>query len=567
MTITQYSRIQHRRGLLAELPPVLNTSELGHVVDLQRLFIGNGQLAEGAPITGNTEVITDFTLLSNPAALQWIYRSNTPIVAQTGPTGQEPIVRSVGKKLDDYVNVRDFGALGNGVADDTDAINRALQQIYTVEVPGPFAAAMGYRALYFPAGVYLISGPIFLPPFATIFGDGSTKTIIKQTNPLNFQDVPVVRTADSLFQNVYSINPLTNAPADVIGSNGASFPSNIYARGMTFQNSQDQNIVALDIASNVLFEECGFIGAWTGGSTSSTSIMVNNFGLDHTVYTPTNIKFSHCEFLFTDYIMNLSSTYSIYYSNNLISNVSLPGRFANEVYFDMCDFDVFGWGIYAGTDFQDFKISTSAFSNISNTALYAGVITAPTISQGGFLSSNNTFFDCGSPSADTINFVPGTMHARSLNDLFIYSTGYSQPVRNVSDTGPSAFELSTINSVNINNVNISAKQGPIPLAGNQTNVSTGITIDLTKQNTAIINYTLLINGTVGAGVLTIFSNHANTVNANDTLFDNVYTQSGGGGGSITFNYSIDVNNIMTITYTSTTAQTAYLELQAKSWLS
>ena len=57
MPIVQISRIQHRRGKRTDLPQ-LAAGELGWVVDEQRLFIGNGTVADGAPAVGNTEIVT-----------------------------------------------------------------------------------------------------------------------------------------------------------------------------------------------------------------------------------------------------------------------------------------------------------------------------------------------------------------------------------------------------------------------------------------------------------------------------------------------------------------------------
>ena len=55
MGITQTSKIQVRSGLYENLPQ-LDTGELGWAIDTQQLFIGNGNIAQGAPILGNTEL-------------------------------------------------------------------------------------------------------------------------------------------------------------------------------------------------------------------------------------------------------------------------------------------------------------------------------------------------------------------------------------------------------------------------------------------------------------------------------------------------------------------------------
>jgi hypothetical protein len=63
MAVTQISKIQIRRGLQENLPQ-LSSAEMGWSIDEQRLFIGNGTLAEGAPMTGVTEILTSQSMYS-----------------------------------------------------------------------------------------------------------------------------------------------------------------------------------------------------------------------------------------------------------------------------------------------------------------------------------------------------------------------------------------------------------------------------------------------------------------------------------------------------------------------
>lgn len=63
MAVTQISKIQIRRGLQENLPQ-LSSAEMGWSIDEQRLFIGNGTLAEGAPYTGTTEILTTQSMYS-----------------------------------------------------------------------------------------------------------------------------------------------------------------------------------------------------------------------------------------------------------------------------------------------------------------------------------------------------------------------------------------------------------------------------------------------------------------------------------------------------------------------
>jgi len=68
MAVVQISKIQIRRGLQEDLPQ-LASAELGWSIDERRLFIGNGTLAEGAPTTGRTEILTAQSIFSELAAI------------------------------------------------------------------------------------------------------------------------------------------------------------------------------------------------------------------------------------------------------------------------------------------------------------------------------------------------------------------------------------------------------------------------------------------------------------------------------------------------------------------
>jgi hypothetical protein len=64
MAIVQISRIQQRRGLEQDLPQ-LASGEMGWSTDTNKLYIGNGTLAEGSPLPGqNTEILTQYSIVT-----------------------------------------------------------------------------------------------------------------------------------------------------------------------------------------------------------------------------------------------------------------------------------------------------------------------------------------------------------------------------------------------------------------------------------------------------------------------------------------------------------------------
>lgn len=91
--------------------------------------------------------------------------SNNVQFLQAGTGAQ---VRSVQSKLRDVVSVKDFGAVGNGVADDTVAIQAAL------------TAGAGKR-VYVPAGTYLVNQGLVIKSNTLLYGDGDGSVI--KANP------------------------------------------------------------------------------------------------------------------------------------------------------------------------------------------------------------------------------------------------------------------------------------------------------------------------------------------------------------------------------------------------
>ena len=147
MAIVQISQITNRKGAFSSLPQLAG-AEFGWAIDTRQLFIGNGTLQEGAPVIGNTEILTEYSDVL--AKAQYVYQGAAAgYIVQTGPTAGSEVSQNLQSWLDQWASVKDFGATGDGVTDDTEAINRALYQLYCVQTNPQVR-----RSLFFPAGVY-----------------------------------------------------------------------------------------------------------------------------------------------------------------------------------------------------------------------------------------------------------------------------------------------------------------------------------------------------------------------------------------------------------------------------
>jgi len=293
VAIVQISRITQRQGLLDDLPQPLAAAEFGWAVDQRRLFIGNGEIAEGSPVVGNTEILTEFTDVLSLASAYTYKGQAGGYTAQTGPTSGDPVSQSIQSRLDSYAVSTVFGATGNGDTDDTAAINRALFQMYCVQ-----SNTQIRRSLFFPAGTYIITDTIKIPPFAKLYGEGADSTIfLFEVQPwaanTAYAEGVLVKVESvtpgvfNYYRSVAAVPPTgilitnttywdsTTLPEFVIetsdslqqtgvniGTNGAIAPRNVEISGITFQTTEvgSHQICSINQLQQGYFDSCNFVG-------------------------------------------------------------------------------------------------------------------------------------------------------------------------------------------------------------------------------------------------------------------------------------------------------------------
>ena len=373
MPIVQISRIQHRRGKRTDLPQ-LAAGELGWVVDEQRLFIGNGTVADGAPAVGNTEIVTSGSSAFT-SALSHTYKGylgdSTPVTTS--------VSRTLQKRLDDYVSVKDFGATGDDSTADVTAIQNAIDELY---IDTDKTDTRSRRVLFFPAGIYRINAALKIPPYAHLVGEGPDKTIIR-----NSGNNAVMVTQDD--EGNVGVN---------IGNSSATTPTQIQISNMTLRNTVAYGGISLDRVTKAYFNNVKFQGSYASGgadASNSKGVTVTN---STAVYTTTNIVFNQCQFTKFARLVDIS-----YNSTNI--------RFHD------CDFSTAYYGALLGAEMdgstagltdgpRDLHFANSSWSDIGQQAIWvkptagadAGTGPRQIVSNGNYYSKTvaNNFEGVGS---------------------------------------------------------------------------------------------------------------------------------------------------------------------------
>jgi hypothetical protein len=469
MAIVQISQITNRLGLNIDLPQLAG-AELGWSTDTRQLYIGNGTLAQGAPVIGNTEILTEFSDILNLAAAYTYQGTAAGYVVQTGPTYGTPVTLSLQNWLDQFATVKDFGAKGDGLTDDTAAINRALNQLYCQQNNTQIR-----RALFFPAGKYIVSAPIDIPPFATLYGEGPQNSIIQMVAS-GGTGTCVGQTADNSQQTG------TN-----IGNGGAITPTDINIMNMAFQTlDATKNVFLVNSATNCIFRAVSFIGDGTIDTLIVPDAQTGAVVFGSSVVTTSDILFDGCRFTGTVY--------------GAVGSQHTTGITINNSYFNVLYQGIaLGTGTIVNSGPTGTRITNNMFDNIFSSGIILGDISLNATGYNIFYDVANHFQGTANPVESVIVFE-GNNNA-SIGDMFERTDVYAEIASRI-DTGVT-LSISTTNGSKIQLGTKTVDSGQF--ATLQDNILPGnpytiFTIDTNKAGPSFkIDYSTTRTGNLGGG--------------------------------------------------------------------
>lgn len=448
MSIIEISRIQVRRGQENQTGvPQLAGGEFAWAADTEKLYIGLRR-EDGGSRDANVEILTEnslrnfFSSVVSTSTNAYTYREGTYLTAIDGFNEYQ---RRVEQKLDDIVSIRDFGVLGNSNLDDTTAIQIAIDNLFLNSLgltPAPV------KALYFPAGVYNISTPIYIPAHTTIIGEGIDKTIFNLTTDGN----RMFQTVDSRSPGYLYGNYVIFTGAGTIDSN--TQPDYVYIEGATLRHDASTNptlgnsLISLDCSNYAVVKNVKFKGNYYAGLVNKNYAAIDIRG--YQAVTSESVIIENCEF--DGLCVGVKS-------NHDIVNPAIHNSRFNNLYkgISFCDpIDTLGeYGPRLA------RITNNRFENVAAEAIYVGATAAN--SSTGHISMNNQFFNVGNDNnlwAETsttgtavITFV--TKNNSSVNDYF---DRYDYQMRHANEeikykpliSGNALIESQTVSSVVIN---------------------------------------------------------------------------------------------------------------------
>lgn len=420
MAVIEIAKIQVRRGQENQTGmPQLDPGEFGWAEDTQNLYIGK-RIAEGAVDDSNTRILTEvdlksfniFNILPDGSTLAntstYKYQENVSEIASS--------ISTIATKLDTWVSLTDFAEYKwdfTETIDITTSLQNALgQQPNPGGVIENDLANWAPRSVMIPAGYYIVTAPIDLPPNTKLIGDGKGRTVITASTNTIFQ------TVDSTGTNYIGMN----TEGWKTSTTKANQPKNIHIEGMTLINSPEGDSVSiyLDNVNGATLLDIQFGDIELSDSTNVVGVMIRDTSAA-TIDTldlaySANIKIDRCNFngLSKGVYQNTGTTNCFSISNSEFTWMTRGIEVWNSS------------TTVAGP--VNGIIENNTFDLIYNEAVYVGYETTSTNTNSYVLSNNNIYRNVGNNCDITNDSVSSgqvssvikfnSLNNRSVNDQF-----------------------------------------------------------------------------------------------------------------------------------------------------
>jgi hypothetical protein len=526
-------------------------------------------LEDGAPVVGNTEILTEFSDILSFAG-QYTYKGEAAgYTAQTGVTSGSPVSQSIQSRLDSYAVVTDFGATGDGQTDDTAAINRALFQLYCVQ-----ANTQIRRSLFFPAGNYIITDSILIPPYACLYGEGSNSSILDfqvqnwAANTAYAQGVlvyyvpgsayyrsvvsvpatgivisnPAYWTAESLPDYVVQTADSLQQTGVNIATNGAIAPTNIEITSIGIRTNQLNNAMLIDKA-----QQCSFSLMTMSGPllTSSLTTSLDDTRAVDWLSTPslpcTQINFDNCAFLGFTYAINTDQQIR----GATVSNSAFDTLYQGAVLGGVTPSNGGATGV---------KFISNSFDNIYEQGLVFNNVSLNSSGYNIFYDVGNHFNGTALPSTAVITI--DAINNVSVGDMFQRTTAFSgsfpriQLYNSVTQTVPASIGVDSAAQIQMGSF--------VRETGTQATLSAGavsatlFTVSSVQIKAFKMDYTITVETSARTGTLTVVNDADDSAGDGLSYVDD-YVQNS--DTDVTLSVT-DVGGTMTVLYSSSGARAA-----------
>lgn len=403
-----------------------------------------------------------------------------------GATPSGAVNRPINEKLQDFVSVKDFGATGDGVTDDTLSIEAAIA----------YCRGTGIGAtLYFPAGTYCFSETtpnfgLYINQPLTIVGDGIEKTILKNLSAtgagLRFGVAYTYASELTIDQNnssgiAFKVNGYYSAYSNISIKNQTGTDYALLVDGASladFSNiiiSQVANGIGVGVTlptNYVRFEQC------TVGGATGTAVYVN---------TGSNIRFDG---LTTESDEGVSLAMGAFVEVNNSSQVDFYSyTFEDGVNNTLASNDYIKINNSRNINFHSGYFNHHGQSARSIFGIYG------TVSYN--ISIKNIYYRDNSAGSMTFVESLGNFTGLIVSNIFSYSTAAFVAVKNTLQTTSQIIENfidgNAVSSLDLSGPNITV-----------TNYLNNITVDANVNHT-FVNCTGVISGT-GAANATLLDN-------------------------------------------------------------